>query len=215
MVANQPVERPDSSDFLVNRIAALEAQVDALGRQSKYPFSVSHNGTPDFTILPNPNGPGALVNIYDGAGDFIFQTDSVAGYGIANPSMSILMGADFSAASGNTQNAGVEVSAAVAYPQPINPAIGVQILIIPTQAFSARLKATDGTTTVFSSATVYPTNANVYFSKIILLPQSMMNSQTFSLSLLITPAVNMTYTVWPQKCQGCSKALYDLVPSLH
>lgn len=85
MVANQPIERPESSDFLANQLQDLKNRVDELTRQSKYPFSISHSGVPDFTVLPNADNSGAIVSIYDGAGHVLFQTDPDTKYGLAAP----------------------------------------------------------------------------------------------------------------------------------
>jgi hypothetical protein len=85
MVASQPIERPDSSDFLVNQLRDLQQRVDELTRQSKYPFSVSHGGVPDFTVLPNADNSGAIVSIYDGAGTLVVATDANTKYGLARP----------------------------------------------------------------------------------------------------------------------------------
>ncbi|QKV74529.1 hypothetical protein [Amycolatopsis sp. Hca4] len=85
MVANQPIERPQSPDFLINQLRDLQQRVDELTRQSKYPFSVSHGGTPDFTVLPNTDNSGAVVSVYDGAGTLVVATDPDTKYGLARP----------------------------------------------------------------------------------------------------------------------------------
>lgn len=85
MVANPPIERPNSSDFLVNQLTQQQRQADEQGRQSKYPFSISHSGTPDFTVLPNSDGTGAIVSVYDGAGNLVVATDPDTKYGLARP----------------------------------------------------------------------------------------------------------------------------------
>lgn len=79
------------TDPLINVLAGLQGQTDELGRQTKYPFSVSHSGVPDFTILPNPNGTNALITIYDGSGNPLFASDAVAGYGVATPNAVVPM----------------------------------------------------------------------------------------------------------------------------
>ncbi|WP_410644486.1 hypothetical protein [Amycolatopsis sp. lyj-346] len=91
MVASQPIERPDSPDFLINRLRELEQRVDELTRQSKYPFSISHNGVPDFTVLPNADNSGAIVSVYDGAGHALIQTDPDTKYGLARPEQHVPM----------------------------------------------------------------------------------------------------------------------------
>lgn len=91
MVANQPIERPESSDFLTNQLRDLKQRVDELTRQSKYPFSISHGGVPDFSVLPNADNSGAIVSVYDGAGHVLFQTDPDTKYGLATPELSVQM----------------------------------------------------------------------------------------------------------------------------
>src|SRR4051812_30905163 len=72
-------------DFLINQLRDLQQRVDELTRQSKYPFSVSHVGVPDFTVLPNGDNSGAVVSIYDGAGTLVVATDPDTKYGLARP----------------------------------------------------------------------------------------------------------------------------------
>ncbi|MET8848042.1 hypothetical protein [Amycolatopsis sp. NPDC004625] len=92
MVANQPIERPGSSDFLVNKLNRQQRQADEQGRQSKYPFIVSHSGTVDFAVVPRPNGAsGAAVLIYDGAANLVLGSDVDVGYGLAQPYIQVPM----------------------------------------------------------------------------------------------------------------------------
>lgn len=84
MVANTPVERPQSPDYLINRLRALEQAVDELGRRSKVPFTVSHNGTVDFSISRNASG-SATVQVNDGSGHLIVGSDPTVGYGLSRP----------------------------------------------------------------------------------------------------------------------------------
>jgi hypothetical protein len=97
MVANPRPERPRSSDFLVNQLTELKQQKDALTRQSKYPFMVSHDDPAlgnivDVAIVPRPNGlNGAAVLIYDGAEHLVLGSDVDAGYGLAQPETQVPM----------------------------------------------------------------------------------------------------------------------------
>ena len=97
MVANPRPERPRSQDFLVNQLADLKQQKDALTRQSKYPFMVSHDdpalgNVVDVAIVPRPNGlNGAAVLIYDGAEHLVLGSDVDAGYGLAQPETQVPM----------------------------------------------------------------------------------------------------------------------------
>jgi len=112
MVANQPIERPGSQDFLSNELRDLRRIVDELTRASRFPFSIGHAGVPDFTVLPSESGDGtADLTMYYGNGDplvvtrtisgrkifairdakvggtqpTLFATDPIAGYGLATP----------------------------------------------------------------------------------------------------------------------------------
>lgn len=97
MVANPRPERPRSQDFLVNQLADLKQQKDALTRQSKFPFMVSHDDPAlgnivDVAIVPRPNGlNGAAVLIYDGAQHLVLGTDVDTGYGLAQPQTQVPM----------------------------------------------------------------------------------------------------------------------------
>lgn len=110
MVANQPVERPGSMDYLVNKINELEQRLAELTAQSKFPFSVAHGSVRDFTILPSSSGDGTadlwvgdgagnpalrtrsvvgsgfkIIEMFDSAGGLLYSTDSITGYGLGNP----------------------------------------------------------------------------------------------------------------------------------
>jgi hypothetical protein len=97
MVANQPIERPGSADFLVNALNAAQQQADEQTRQSKFPLIVSHLNTSgsrvvDLAIVPNPSGlPGAVVLVYDGIGNLVVGSDADAGYGLAQPQTQVPM----------------------------------------------------------------------------------------------------------------------------
>ncbi|WP_409186732.1 hypothetical protein F9C11_21825 [Amycolatopsis sp. VS8301801F10] len=151
MVANDRVERPDSPDFLKNKIRELEEKIDALTRQSKFPFSIGHNGVADFEVLPDPNDPngGAKVRILNGAGQPIFETfysmvysgkaarmldlsgttmwslDESAGYGLSNPGMSITLGGQARWGYGGNTTAGTAQVVADGYGGAFNPALWV------------------------------------------------------------------------------------------
>jgi hypothetical protein len=110
VVANQPVERPESMDYLINKINDLERRLNELTAQSKFPFSVAHGTTKDFTILPSSSGDGTadlwvgdgagnpalrtrsvpnsgfkIVELFDAAGGLLYSTDSITGWGLGNP----------------------------------------------------------------------------------------------------------------------------------
>ncbi|MFD5089314.1 hypothetical protein ACFWMR_01840 [Amycolatopsis thailandensis] len=112
MVANQPIERPNSQDYLVNELRDLRRTIEEFTRSSKFPFSIGHGGVPDFTVLPSESGDGtADLSVYYGDGNpllvtrtvagkkvfairdtlvggqqpTLFGTDPIAGYGLATP----------------------------------------------------------------------------------------------------------------------------------
>lgn len=112
MVANLPIERPNSQDYLINELRELRRTVEEYTRASKFPFSIGHNGVPDFTVLPSESGDGtADLTMYYGNGDplvvtrtvggkkifgikdasvggvqpSLFVTDPISGYGLATP----------------------------------------------------------------------------------------------------------------------------------
>ncbi|WP_336158199.1 hypothetical protein [Amycolatopsis sp. VC5-11] len=97
MVANHPVERPGSADYIVNQLTALQQQAETQARQSKFPFVVSHDDPvlgriTDMQIVPNPNGlGGASVSVFDGSGNLVLGTDPDTGYGLAQPQVQVPM----------------------------------------------------------------------------------------------------------------------------
>ncbi|MFB9924881.1 hypothetical protein ACFORO_25935 [Amycolatopsis halotolerans] len=97
MVANHPVERPGSADYIVNQLTALQQQAETQARQSKFPFVVSHDDPvlgriTDMQIVPNPSGSGgAVVSVFDGSGNLVLGTDPDAGYGLAQPQAQVPM----------------------------------------------------------------------------------------------------------------------------
>ncbi|MEV4604796.1 hypothetical protein AB0K15_46535 [Amycolatopsis sp. NPDC049253] len=81
----------------MNELRELRQQIAALGRQSKFPFLVSHDdptlgSVVDVAIVPRPNGlNGAAVEIYDGAEHLVLGSDVDAGYGLAQPQTQVPM----------------------------------------------------------------------------------------------------------------------------
>lgn len=117
MVANPQIERPGSVDFLINELNALKRQVSELTAQSKFPFSVGHNGVTDFSILPSASGDGSadlfvgnglgdpllrvftdatydqkIAALIDYQGNTLVSTDASAGFGLGNPCLPFLFG---------------------------------------------------------------------------------------------------------------------------
>lgn len=100
MVANQPIERPDSSDFIVNKLNSIQRQAGESSRQSKYPFIVSHPdpntqaSVPDLQIIPDLNDPngGSRVILGTGSGGTVLDTAYSLLYGGKVASMYDLSG---------------------------------------------------------------------------------------------------------------------------
>ncbi|MEV8610305.1 hypothetical protein AB0383_20660 [Amycolatopsis sp. NPDC051373] len=82
MVANQPIERPDTVDFLVNKLNGFQREIVESARQSMYPMVVSHPdpvtqaSIPDLQVIPDPDDPngGSQVIISTGSGQVVFHT---------------------------------------------------------------------------------------------------------------------------------------------
>lgn len=97
MVANQPIERPGSDDYIVNKFRSLERQIAELQRQSKFPLVVAHNDpvlgrVVDLNIAPvDSDGTASVTQINDAQGNLVMGTDPDTGYGLANPFTQIPM----------------------------------------------------------------------------------------------------------------------------
>jgi hypothetical protein len=113
MVASSPPE-PSSNDYaaLVQRLDAMQRQIDEAGRAPKFPFVVSHGSSQDFAIKPSVSGDGSadifigngaggkliqvitdplyltkIFKILDQNGSTMMSTDALAGYGLGTPSL--------------------------------------------------------------------------------------------------------------------------------
>jgi hypothetical protein len=111
MVASSPPE-PSSQDYaaLIQRLDAMQRQIDESGRASRFPFVVSHGGVTDFQVVPSPTldgtadifmGDGAgnpafrtrsvpgsafkIVELFDASAGLMYSVDSITGYGLGNP----------------------------------------------------------------------------------------------------------------------------------
>ncbi|WP_326565067.1 hypothetical protein VSH64_24815 [Amycolatopsis rhabdoformis] len=212
MVAQQPIERPKSVDPLVNRLDDLQRQIDALSRQSKYPFVIGHNGEQDFAVVPDLNDPdgNAKVVIGNGAGGVVLETfystvfggkaarmvdldgivmwahDELAGYGLSHPSMNLPTGPAFYGFGTETIANGVETGIGQGINFAYNPALRVTGLVRPTAAttWNYRWKVDYNGGTVFSDLTNGVTGAQ-NCSATLLLPASAMAHQ-IAMTLLVT-----------------------------
>ncbi|WP_336156632.1 hypothetical protein [Amycolatopsis sp. VC5-11] len=235
MVANDPVERPGSPDFIKNELTALRRDLDALTRQSKYPFSISHDGTPDFEVLPDPADPGggAKVRILNGAGAPIFETfysttysgkaarmldlsgasmwaqDQLAGYGISHPSLTGWLAPDFYGQGLNPFGTGAETSVATGQFFAYNPAwrLGALVRTGGTGLVSWRFSIAYNGGTVYGPLTTGATG-NFYIGSTLLLPASAMANQVTASLLVTNTSAAQTIQVSPTRCYGVSAAQY-------
>lgn len=184
----------------------------------KVRFNYASNGNKAFQIGPgNPavDEPEQL-HIKDQNGVNVFATDGVAGYGLAEPSFTYLMGPVDSFA----RTTGVEDFAAESNAFFYNPAVWSKIRISSMAGgitgASLRLVAIDGAgiTQVSSSSTVIGAGINTV-TKIILLPANMINAQNCKLQWKLTPTGSGTLAAWPLMCKGTSKFFYDTDVSEH
>ncbi len=92
MVANPPIERPGTSDFLVNELRALRQQFEEFTRSSKFPFVVAHGGgIVDFAVVPRAGSDSAVVQVFDGNGKLVLGSDPDVGYGLSQPFIQVPM----------------------------------------------------------------------------------------------------------------------------
>ncbi|MEC3974730.1 hypothetical protein [Amycolatopsis sp. H20-H5] len=240
MVANIPIERPNTYDALTNKIADLQAQVDALTRQSKYPFVVSHDpGIVDFSVVPDTGAAGGAnltVNdgaggpllrtftgaggqktskLYDQSGHIMWGTDEVAGYGLSEPTLSYGMSTEIAGNGNQSMGVNTENTVMVGGVQAYNPAVLCSITIYTLITnYDFRVTAQSGATTVSTSITT-GLNSTSAITKMLLLPATFMNAPV-TLRALVTPR-SASGTAWVS-CSGAygiGKGYYDLNPGLH
>lgn len=147
----------------------------------------------------------------DQAGNQVFATDGYAGYGLAEPSLTYMMGPVDSFARTN----GVEDFAAESRAFFYNPAVWSRIRISSLAGGitggTARLVAIDGAGVTQVSSSSFAFGAGISsITRIILLPANMINAQNCVLQWKITPTGSGTLACWPLMCKGTSKSFYDI-----
>lgn len=165
-----------------------------------------------FQVGPgNPNANEAeQFKLLDQAGNNMFATDGVAGYGLAEPSLTYYMGA----ANPFGRTSGVEDFVAECNAFFYNPAVWATIRISNLSGITGgtvRLVAKDGngiTQVSSSNGTIVAGTSSI--TKIILLPEAMINAQNCKLQWLATPVGSGTLQGYPLMCKGTSKVFYDL-----
>ncbi|WP_329064866.1 hypothetical protein [Amycolatopsis sp. NBC_01480] len=235
MVAQPPVERPDSTDFLVNKINDLQRQITELAASTKYPFVISHgSGVKDFQIVPDLNDPngnpqivigngagqpflntfysrvygGKAVRMYDLAGNPVWNQDELCGYGLSAPQMSMVMGADFYGLNRNnvpTSESVIGIGLNVLY----NPAIRFSSLVSPNTnsgTWSYRYKVDYPGGSVYSTLRTGLT-ASQYIVETVLLPEVAMATEV-TMTLLATPTVSQPCSFASQLCHGVAASNY-------
>jgi hypothetical protein len=182
----------------------------------KVRMNYASNGGVAFQVGPgNPAvGEDEQFKLVDQAGRKVFATDGLAGYGLAEPALSIPLYTIY----GLSWVSGVEQVIARATPFLYNPVV---VSSIQARAFaggvtavSGRLRVTDGNgATVVSSSTAIGANGTV--TRMVLLPESFINAQNCSVEWLFTTTGSGTLDGWPRDCHGASKSLYDGNPGAH
>jgi hypothetical protein len=169
-------------------------------------------GDPAFQVGPgNPNAnEDEQFKLVDQSGNKVFATDGLAGYGLAEPSLTYLMAPVDSFA---------RTGCRIWPPSPthsfITPVYGLRIRITNSAGGitggTARLVAIDGNgvTQVASSSASFGTGISV-LTRIILLPEVMINAQNCKLQWKITPTGSGSLQCWPLMCKGVSKSFYDI-----
>jgi hypothetical protein len=170
-----------------------------------------------FQVGPgNPNAnEDEQFKLVDQSGNKVFATDGLAGYGLAEPSLTYLMAPVDSFA----RTTGVEDFAAECNAFFYNPGIWSRIRITNLSGITggtARLVAIDGNgvTQVASTSVAFGTGISLA-TRIILLPEAMINAQNCKLQWKITPTGSGSLQCWPLMCKGVSKSFYDLDVSEH
>lgn len=184
----------------------------------KVRMNYASNGGVAFQVGPgNPVvGEAEQFKLVDQSGNNMFATDGLAGYGVAEPSFTYLMGPVDSFARTNA----VEDFAAECNAFFYNPAVYSQIRISNLAGGitggSARLVAIDGAgiTQVSSSSFTFGAGISLV-GRVILLPEAMINAQNCKLQWKITPTGSGTLACWPLACKGVSKSFYNTDVSDH
>ncbi|SFO59553.1 hypothetical protein [Amycolatopsis rubida] len=242
MVANDRVERPDSPDFLRNKIRELEEKIDALTRQSKFPFSIGHNGIPDFEVLPDPADPsgGAKVRILNGNGVPVFETfystvyngktarlndlagnavwgqDEAAGYGMSHPSITYPAGVTFQGTPSATLTGGTAYTIAKGGFMFYHPVLWFKGLVTTPLNWTLRCRVLDGSGTEAATSTSTPTQSgSQYFERMVLLPPSVVGAQNCSAEIVLTPASSGSVQLWPQPFMGTTLGYYNVRTDVH
>jgi hypothetical protein len=174
-------------------------------------------GDPAFQI--GPGNPAAnedeQFRLVDQAGNKVFATDGLAGYGLAEPSLSYMM----SPVDAFARTSGVEDFAAECNAFFYNPGVWSRIRITNLSGITggtARLVAIDGNGITQVSSTSVAFGAGISLAtRIILLPEAMINAQNCKLQWKITPTGSGSLQCWPLMCKGTSKFFYDIDVSEH
>lgn len=178
----------------------------------KVRMNYASNGKEAFQV-----GPGnPLVDepeqfrLRDQSGNQVFATDGYAGYGLAEPSFTYFM----SVMDKFARTSGVEDFAAESHAFFYNPAVWSRLRIAELSGItggSARLVAVDGNgiTQVSSSSATFGTGIST-ITRIILLPEEMINQQNCKVQWKITPTGSGSLGAYPLMCKGVSKSYYDL-----
>ncbi|MEV8610118.1 hypothetical protein AB0383_19700 [Amycolatopsis sp. NPDC051373] len=222
----------------MNKLRELEEQIAALGRQTKYPFVVSHGaGFPDFQIVPDPNDPdgNAQVVIGNGAGGVVLETfystvyngkaarmldlngtvmwahDELAGYGLSHPSMSFATGpaSDGFGAAAIANN--TETVIGQGWTFCYNPALRLKAFVRPssTTTYNFRWQVNHPDGTIFSPLVTGLTGGQ-FCAATILLPETAMANEVKALLLVTNTGGAQSFYYGHDEAVGVSMAQYNL-----
>jgi hypothetical protein len=182
----------------------------------KVRMNYASNGGVAFQV--GPGNPAVdepeQFKLVDQAGNKVFATDGLAGYGLAEPSFQHLM----------VQTPGLAWVSGVAQPATVantffyNPVVYSQVLVRNfaggVTAMAGKLRVTDGSGNFVESSSSAAVGGNATISRVVLLPASYINAQNCRVEWMMTPTGSGTADVWPRTCRGTGKAFYDFNPTL-
>jgi hypothetical protein len=158
-------------------------------------------------------GEAEQFRLRDQSNKNVFATDGLAGYGLAEPSFQHLM----VQTPGLNWVSGVAQPATVAFTFFYNPVVYSQVLVRNyaggVTAMAGKLRVTDGDGNFVESSTTAASGANSTFSRVVLIPASMINAQNCRVEWILTPTGSGTAEAWPRTCRGASKSFYDSAPA--
>jgi hypothetical protein len=204
---------------LEQKVTELERKVDALSRRDLSNVVVGQGGTFRATltaggadVLSIKPGKAAFgskqqMALWDQAGNAMYRTDELAGYGLSAPIYTYFMAPIQIPAN---LNAGVEVDVVRSDTFVYNPAWYTQVLFrnfVGITSLDVRFQVTDGNTTVTSSTSTITGPA--FVGKAILMPANFMNAQGITGRWYAKANITGTVECMPIVSKGGSRSGYD------